>query len=159
MIPGLSCADCSVAQVTSRSANCDIEPRSQVLSVSSSEPKIDVIRRLQQAALRRDKQAFLAFFAPDVDYHYHFGSRPLKGRDWVDRFITKYWANHSATTWVIEHWAERDGRLFSEGREEYVNAHGVLVKHPYMGIIEFGPDGLISGWRDYFQMNDPNAGK
>jgi limonene-1,2-epoxide hydrolase len=129
------------------------------MSDTANEAKIDVLRRLQHAAQQRDKAVFLSFFAPDVEYHYHFGTRPLKGRDWVDRFITKYWANHSATTWVIEHWAERDGRLLSEGREEYVNADGVLVQHPYMGIIEFGPDGLITGWRDYFQMNDPNAGK
>lgn len=129
------------------------------MSITSSEPKIDVLRRLQQAAQQRDKAAFLSFFAPDVEYHYHYGSRPLIGREWVDRFITKYWANHSATTWVIENWAERDGKLLCEGREEYVNADGVLVRHPYMGIIEFDSDDLITGWRDYFQMNDPNAGR
>lgn len=123
------------------------------------EPRIDLLRRLQRAIDRRDKAAFLDFFAPDVEYHYHVGSRPLKGLDWVDRFITKYWAKHSATNWAIVHWAERDGRLLTEGVEEYVNADGVLVRHPYMGIIEFGPDGKITAWRDYFQMNDPNAGK
>lgn len=120
---------------------------------------IDVVRRLQAAAQRRDKAAFLDFFAPDVEYHYHVSSRPLKGRDWVDRFISKYWANHSASTWVIEHWAERGNRIFTEGREEYLNADGVKVLHPYMGVIEFGADGKITGWRDYFQMQDPNAGK
>ena len=129
------------------------------MSASTQEPKIDIIRRLQKAVENRDKAAFLSFFAADVEYHFHVGTRPLKGRDWVDRFITKYWANHSATEWVIEHWAERGDRFFNEGREQYVNADGVLVKHPYMGIIEFGPDGLITAWRDYFQMNDPNAGK
>jgi limonene-1,2-epoxide hydrolase len=46
----------------------------------------------------------------------------------------------------------------TEGREEYVNASGQTVSHPYMGIIEFRDD-LIVGWRDYFQMADPNAGK
>jgi limonene-1,2-epoxide hydrolase len=59
---------------------------------------------------------------------------------------------------VIDHHAEVDGRLLTEGREEYVNASGQTVSHPYMGIIEFR-DGLIVGWRDYFQMADPNAGK
>lgn len=123
-----------------------------------AEPKIEVIRRLQQAIKAKDKAAFLAFFAPDVEYHYHVGTRPLMGRDWVEKFITKYWANNSNATWVIEHHAEADGRLFTEGREEYVNADGQTVSHPYMGIIEFR-DGLITGWRDYFQMADPNAGK
>jgi ketosteroid isomerase-like protein len=122
------------------------------------EPKIDVIRRLQQAIAAKDKDAFLAFFAPDVEYHYHVGTRPLVGRDWVEKFITKYWANNSSATWVIDHHAEADGRLFTEGREHYVNADGQTVSHAYMGIIEFR-DGLITGWRDYFQMADPNAGK
>ena len=54
--------------------------------------------------------------------------------------------------------AELYGRLFSEGEERYVNADGHQVIHPYMGVIEF-TDGLITGWRDYFQMADPNAGK
>ena len=71
------------------------------MSIAATEAKIDVLRRLQHAAQQRDKPAFLSFFAADVEYHYHFGSRPLKGRDWVDRFITQYWANHSATNWVI----------------------------------------------------------
>ncbi|MFO1427017.1 MAG: nuclear transport factor 2 family protein [Steroidobacteraceae bacterium] len=124
---------------------------------SAAEPRIEVIRRLQAAAARRDLAALLEFFAPDVEYHYHVGSRPLQGRAWVERFFSRYWAHHSAATWVIEHWAERDGRLFTEGREEYTNADGVRVVHPYMGIIEFGADGRITGWRDYFQMNDPNA--
>lgn len=120
------------------------------------EPKIDVIRRLQQAIAAKDKAAFLAFFAPDVEYHYHVGTRPLMGRDWVEKFITKYWADNTGSTWVIVHHAEADDRLFTEGREEYVNADGKTVSHPYMGIIEFR-DGLITGWRDYFQMADPNA--
>jgi ketosteroid isomerase-like protein len=123
-----------------------------------AEPKIDVIRRLQQAIAAKDKDAFLAFFAPDVEYHYHVGTRPLVGRDWVEKFITKYWANNSSATWVIDHYAEAEGRLFTEGREQYLNADGQTVSHAYMGIIEFR-DGLVTGWRDYFQMADPNAGK
>jgi limonene-1,2-epoxide hydrolase len=130
-----------------------------VAAAATAEAGIDILRRLQAGNARRDKAALLEFFTPDVEYHYHVGSRPLKGRDWVDRFFTKYWSSHSATKWLILNWAERDGRLLTEGVEEYVNADGVPVRHPYMGIIEFTPDGRISAWRDYFQMNDPNAAK
>jgi ketosteroid isomerase-like protein len=126
--------------------------------MSAGETKFDTIRRLQQALAKRDKDAFLEFFAPDVEYHYHVGSRPLLGKNWVDKFITKYWANNSAATWIIERHAESGDDLFTEGREEYWNADGQKVSHPYMGIVSFR-DGKIVGWRDYFQMNDPNAGK
>ena len=121
------------------------------------EPKIELIRRLQQAVAARDKPAFLAFFAPEVEYHYHVGSRPLVGIGWVEKFISKYWADNSGATWIIEHYAETETHLLTEGREEYINADGQTVRHPYMGIIDFNADGKIVGWRDYFQMADPNA--
>ena len=122
------------------------------------EPKIDIIRRLQQAIAKRNLNEFLSFFAADVEYHYHVGTRPLFGIEWVEKFITKYWKNNSNATWVIVHHAESGDSLFTEGREEYINADGQKVVHPYMGIIDFF-DGKIIGWRDYFQMNDTNAGK
>lgn len=125
--------------------------------MTAAEPKIDVIGRLQKAIEARDMATVLSYFDPAIEYHYHVGTRPLKGIDWVEKFFAKYWADHSSGSWVVHHWAERNGTLLTEGREEYVNADGVLVQHPYMGVIEFGPDGKITGWRDYFQMKDPNA--
>lgn len=119
-----------------------------------SGPLIERVRRLQLAMASKDKAAFLACFAPDVEYHYHVGTRPLIGIDWVEKFLVKYWANHDDTSWVINHWAERGDRLFMEGVERYVNAAGDEVIHPYMGIAEFR-DGLITSWREYFQMADP----
>lgn len=86
------------------------------------------------------------------------GSRPLVGREWVEKFIVRYWAQHSATRWEILRHAESGDCLLTEGVEEYVNADGVAVRHPYMGVIEFRGD-LICGWRDYFQMRDPGATK
>ena len=127
--------------------------------MSASESKMEVIGRLQKAIEAQNMAEVLSYFDPDIEYHYHVGTRPLKGIAWVEKFFTKYWAEHSGGSWVVLNWAERDNVLLTEGREEYVNADGVLVKHPYMGVIEFGADGKITGWRDYFQMQDPNAGK
>ncbi|MGE7199300.1 nuclear transport factor 2 family protein [Brevundimonas naejangsanensis] len=117
---------------------------------------IELLHKLMAATAARDTDAFVSAFAPDVEYHYHVGSRPLIGREWVERFITKYWANHSETNWTLVNWAENGDILMTEGIEEYVNADGVTVAHPYMGVIEF-KDGKIIAWRDYFQMNDPAA--
>jgi limonene-1,2-epoxide hydrolase len=122
-----------------------------------TEAKIDTIRRLQQAMAAKDKATFLGFFAPEVEYHYHVGTRPLIGIEWVEKFVSKYWADNSGATWIIERHAETDSHLFTEGREEYVNASGQTVVHRYMGIIEFRGDGKIVSWRDYFQMADANA--
>lgn len=119
--------------------------------------KIEILHRLQAALERRDKEAFLDFFDPAVEYHFHVGTRPLMGRDWVEKFITKYWKDNGNSTWVIERYAENGNVLMTEGREEYTNASGDPVRHPYMGVIIFGPDDKITAWRDYFQMADPNA--
>jgi limonene-1,2-epoxide hydrolase len=118
--------------------------------------RIDLLRQVMDAASRRDKAAFLAAFDPAIEYHYHVGTRPLVGVEWVDRFISKYWASHSETEWVLTHWAENGDVLFTEGREDYINAAGVKVSHPYAGVITFTDD-RITGWRDYFQMKDPAA--
>jgi limonene-1,2-epoxide hydrolase len=128
-----------------------------VSDIAATEPKIDIIRRLQQAMAAKDKATFLSFFAPEVEYHYHVGTRPLIGIDWVEKFVTKYWADNSGATWIIERHAETPTHLFTEGREEYVNASGQTVRHPYMGIVEFREDGKIRSWRDYFQLADANA--
>jgi limonene-1,2-epoxide hydrolase len=78
----------------------------------------------------RDKAAFPSLFAEDVEYHYHVGRRPLIGRDWVDRFITRYWANHTATRWTLTNWAENGDMVLTEEQEDYVNANGFAVSHP-----------------------------
>jgi limonene-1,2-epoxide hydrolase len=122
------------------------------------EPKIEIVRRIQQAIERKDLDMFLGFFAPHVEYHYHVGSRPLIGIEWVKKFMVKYWKNNRESTWVIVRHAEAGNAIMMEGREDYINADGQTVSHPYMGVIEF-EDGKIVAWRDYFQMNDPNAGK
>lgn len=118
---------------------------------------IDRLRALMEVSGRRDKAAFLDAFDPAIEYHYHVGTRPLIGIDWVDRFISRYWANHSETEWVLDNWAQNGKKVLTEGREDYVNAEGVKVSHPYMGIIEFNDAGKIVAWRDYFQMKDPAA--
>lgn len=118
---------------------------------------IERLRALMEVSGRRDKAAFLDAFDPGIEYHYHVGTRPLVGIEWVEKFITRYWANHSATEWVLTNWAQNDTQVLTEGREDYVNADGVKVSHPYMGIIEFNAAGKIIAWRDYFQMKDPAA--
>lgn len=124
-----------------------------------TESRIELIGHLQKAIKSENIDLVLDYFDPNVEYHYHVGSRPIKGHEWLRKFFVKYWANNAKSTWKILNWAENGGNLFTEGMEEYTNADGVLVQHPYMGIIEFDAGGKIIAWRDYFQMADPNAGK
>lgn len=119
--------------------------------------KIDTIRRLMQATADKDDETFLGFLTDDIVYHYHVGSRPLVGKDWVRRFLDKYREITRDVKWRIDRYAETENELFVEGYEEYLDTRtNEIVAHPYMGIFEFR-DGKICAWRDYFEMNQTRA--
>ncbi len=114
---------------------------------------IDLMKRLQDAIVRHDTAAIAELVTPDVEYHYHVGSKPLVGITRLLRFLDAYWARMQDTTWRIDTWAESNGRLLMEGVEEATDTlAGKRIVHPYMGIIEVR-DGRIARWREYFQMD------
>ncbi|MEJ8567875.1 nuclear transport factor 2 family protein [Elongatibacter sediminis] len=119
--------------------------------------KMDVIRELMKATEAQDDEAFLSFLTDDIEYHYHVGSRPLNGKDWVRKFMSKYREIAADVKWRIDRHAESGDHLFVEGYEEYRDTRtGDMIAHPYMGIFEFR-DGKIAAWRDYFEMNQKKA--
>ncbi|MGH8287107.1 MAG: nuclear transport factor 2 family protein, partial [Steroidobacteraceae bacterium] len=113
---------------------------------------MDVLKALQAANASRDKEAVLALLTPDVEYHYHVGSRPLIGKEWVAKFLDRYWSSTADPLWRIDNHAENGDKLLVEGYDEYLDTQtGTRVSNPYMGILEFR-GGKIARWRDYFQL-------
>ena len=114
-----------------------------------AEPRyIEVIEGLIADWSRGDVEAVLARLHEDVVYHFHVGTRPLVGRDWVRRFLEKFGQGQTDKRWRIVHHAQNGHVLLVEGVDDYVNAEGQRVRTPYMGAFEF-EEGLIRGWRDY----------
>ena len=114
---------------------------------------IDLMNRVQEAIGRRDAAAVAELVTPDIEYHYHVGSKPLVGTARLLRFLEAYWARMQDPVWRIDSWAESDDRLMMEGVEEATDTlAGKRIVHPYMGIIEVR-DGRIARWREYFQMD------
>ena len=110
-------------------------------------------RAAQQAIITQDDKAFLDLLTDDVEYHYHVGTRPLIGKEWVQKFLIKYREVTSDAQWVIHNHAENGNVLFTEGIEEYFDVRSQkTISHPYAGVIEFR-DGKIVKWKDYFEMN------
>ena len=110
-------------------------------------------RAAQQAIIKQDDEAFLDLLTDDVEYHYHVGTRPLIGKEWVQKFLIKYREVTSDAHWVIHNHAENGNVLFTEGVEEYFDVRSQMtISHPYAGVIEFR-DGKIVKWKDYFEMN------
>jgi len=115
---------------------------------------MDTIKAVMKANVDKDNEAFLGYLTDDIEYHYHVGSRPLIGKEWVERFLNKYRQITADVQWRIDDFAEKDNKLFVEGYEEYLDTRtNERIAHPYMGVFEFR-DGKIARWRDYFEMNN-----
>lgn len=115
---------------------------------------IDTIYEIMQISHKQDDELFLTFLTDDIEYHYHVGSRPLLGKQWVRKFLKKYREFTTDAQWRIDNFAEKEDKLFVEGYEEYLDTRtNERIAHPYMGIFEFR-DGKICKWRDYFEMDN-----
>ena len=115
--------------------------------------KIDIVNALREASLKKDHESFLSHLSDDIEYHYHVGSRPLIGKEWVQKFLNKYDSITEDVVWRIDRYAEVDDCLLLEGYEEYTDLRtGDRIAHPYMGVFEFSGD-KVTGWRDYFEMD------
>ena len=101
---------------------------------------------------RRDVDAVLARLCDDVVYHYHVGSRPLRGKAAVRRFLEKHGGGQKEIRWRVVHHAQNGDTLLVEGVDDYVDAEGRRIRTPYMGVFEFR-EGKISGWRDYLDAS------
>ena len=119
--------------------------------------KMDTLKEVMTAIAAHDHDKFLSFLHDDIVYHYHVGSRPLEGKQWVRKFLENYGSITRDVKWRIDRHAETENELWLEGYEEYFDTRiNQVVAHPYMGILEFR-DGKIIGWRDYFEMNNTKS--
>ena len=109
---------------------------------------IETIERLINSWKQHDVEAVLDLLTDDVVYHFHVGTRPLRGKEWVRRFLEKFGDGQSDNRWRIVRHAQNGDFLLVEGIDDFVDAKGRRIRTPYMGVFEFR-DGLICGWRDY----------
>lgn len=109
---------------------------------------IDIVNELIGAWKKADIDDVLSLLSDDIEYHYLVGERPLIGKDWVRRFLEKFGAGMTDVRWRIVNHASEGNKMLVEGIDDYVDADGVRIRTPYMGIFEFR-DGKICGWRDY----------
>jgi limonene-1,2-epoxide hydrolase len=115
------------------------------------ESRIDVVRAVMEAWGRHDIDGVLAHMAPDIEWHYQVGSRPVRGVEPMRKVLEKLQHQQHDSRWRLVRHAESDDAVLLEGVEDYVNPDGHRVQAPYMGVYEF--DGLIvTAWRDYVDL-------
>lgn len=111
----------------------------------------ETVQRYIDAMMAKDLDAVLDCFHDDVIYHYHVGTRPFEGKDFLKKGITMLWPHQETSRWRIVNYLEDDEKIIFEGIDEYDQPDGVTVRMPYMGIYQI-KDGRIWRARDYFDM-------
>jgi limonene-1,2-epoxide hydrolase len=110
----------------------------------------DRVRDFIGAWESRDVDAILARMAPEATY-LNVGLSEAKGLDAIRATITPFLMTASAVCWSITHIAETaTGVVLTERVDVFVMGDKTL-SIPVMGTFEF-EDGLISAWRDYFDL-------
>ncbi|KAA5805402.1 nuclear transport factor 2 family protein [Alkalicaulis satelles] len=100
---------------------------------------------------RGDLDAVAARLSPDVVWHFSATTKPPAiGREESIAFLKAYGQVSSNSRLRLFTHAETEDRLFYEAAEDFDGPDGQRVLVPYAGIVDFAPDGLITGWRDYF---------
>ena len=109
-----------------------------------------VVRAFCHAVERRDVAILVEFFTADAVYH-NIPLAPLTGREAIAETLGQFIAPASKVEFEIRGLAAQGATVFTE-RVDRFEIGGKLVALPVMGAFEVTPDGKISAWRDYFDM-------
>ena len=115
------------------------------------ENKIDLINHLMGCWERRDVDAVLDCLTEDIEYYWHIGTKPVKDKSTMRKFLNNYSGRYDQKRWEIFNFAENENLLLGEGHEElWDRSNHRTIHQPFMQAFEFR-DGLVSHWRDYYE--------
>lgn len=109
-----------------------------------------IVRRFCDAVPRRDCAELAAFFSDDAVYH-NIPVDPVRGTAAIQKLLESFLAPASHAEFEIRALAVQGRQVLTERVDRFV-VNGKPVALPVMGIFEVQPDGLISAWRDYFDL-------
>jgi len=109
-----------------------------------------VVRAFCRAVERRDVAALIDFFTEDAVYH-NIPLAPLTGREAIASTLTQFIAPASLVEFELLGIATAGSTVFTERVDRFVIGEK-RVELPVMGAFEITPEGKISAWRDYFDM-------
>jgi limonene-1,2-epoxide hydrolase len=110
----------------------------------------DRVRAFIAAWEARDLEAILSAMTRDAVY-LNVGLAEARGHEAIRATVAPFLGASSAVRWTITHIAETAGGVvLTERVDEFVLGEKTLSV-PVMGAFEF-EGGLISAWRDYFDL-------
>jgi limonene-1,2-epoxide hydrolase len=110
---------------------------------------VKVITDFVNAWSRLDAAELASYFTADGCY-YNMPTQPIRGQQEVQRFISGFTANWTATQWDIVSIAGAGDTVYCERLDRTQSKTG-NVDLPCLGVFEM-QDGKIKEWRDYFDL-------
>ncbi len=110
----------------------------------------DVVARLIAAVEAQDVDAALALVTDDVSYE-NVPIDPIVGRDAMGATLRGFLAPATEVDWRVLRTVV-DGNLVVNERLDRFRVGDGWLELPVAGFFEVTADGLISRWRDYFDM-------
>jgi limonene-1,2-epoxide hydrolase len=116
---------------------------------SSEETVREFIATFMEAWPQGDAARLGLFFSPDATYH-NIPLEPVVGRAAIEATFTGFMNMKGRVAVDIAHLLSNGPIVMIERIDHFVTPQRTLSL-PLMGIIEFH-DGLITAWRDYFDL-------
>jgi limonene-1,2-epoxide hydrolase len=117
--------------------------------VASNDPE-GVVRRFCDAWGRGEWASLAGYFTEEATYH-NIPMEPVTGREAIAQFIASFTSGVDHVEFRIHHLASQ-GQVVLTERTDVFRLQGRTVELGVMGAFEVD-DGLISAWRDYFDLN------
>jgi len=110
----------------------------------------EVVSAFIAAIEAKDVDAALAFLADDVSYE-NVPMSPISGKPTVRAVLNGFLEAATEVEWVVTRHVESGNVVINERVDRFRIGSGWL-ELPVAGFFEVTDDGLISLWRDYFDM-------
>ena len=110
-----------------------------------------VVRNFCAAFSRLDVSELGSFFTPDAVYH-NMPIAPVQGREAIENTLRQFVDPEGEAEFEVRALACTGNQVLTERVDRFV-LRGVKLELPVMGTFEVTPEGKISAWRDYFDMN------
>lgn len=110
----------------------------------------EVVRKFCQAVARADVQELASYFTEDAVYH-NIPIAPVTGRAAIEATLAQFITPGARVEFELKGLAARDALVLTE-RVDRFDMGGKKIEIAVMGAFEVTPDGKISAWRDYFDM-------
>ena len=114
---------------------------------------IDTVRTFIDHWNSGDMEAMYAMCAEGITWH-NIPMEPIEGKAAMREAVAGFMANVAACQWDIHAIAAEGDVVLTERTDAFELKDGRRAAIRVMGTFELDSDGLISDWRDYFDMGE-----